>query len=155
MNPDATAPHVEPVTDPAAAARLDHALRGHDGGSAAQFAAAAEDPGRGLWGICEHGELIAFILWAQGPFDIELEMVGVAPARRRSGLAGVLIETMLATGRAAQMERALLEVRAGNAAAIALYRRHGFAVDGHRRGYYPAPTGELVREDAVLMSRML
>jgi ribosomal-protein-alanine N-acetyltransferase len=39
-------------------------------------------------------------------------------------------------------------VRAGNAAALALYRRFGFAQSGCRRGYYP-DNGE----DALLLTR--
>jgi ribosomal-protein-alanine N-acetyltransferase len=43
-----------------------------------------------------------------------------------------------------------LEVRASNAAAIALYRRNGFCQVGIRRAYYSAPV-----EDAVLMQAPL
>jgi ribosomal-protein-alanine N-acetyltransferase len=41
-----------------------------------------------------------------------------------------------------------LEVRAGNAPAIALYEGEGFVRVGVRRGYYPAAGG---REDALLL----
>ena len=41
----------------------------------------------------------------------------------------------------------MLEVRASNAPAIALYEKHGFAAVGRRKNYYDAP-----REDAVLMT---
>ena len=50
------------------------------------------------------------------------------------------------------MRRMVLEVRASNAAAIALYRRAGFSDIGLRRDYYQAENG---REDAILMGREL
>ena len=40
-----------------------------------------------------------------------------------------------------------LEVRASNAPAIALYRKHGFQTVGQRRNYYQKPD-----EDALLMT---
>lgn len=41
-----------------------------------------------------------------------------------------------------------LEVRASNAPAIALYRKHGFQEAGRRKNYYQQP-----REDAIIMTR--
>lgn len=41
-----------------------------------------------------------------------------------------------------------LEVRPSNAAAIALYEKHGFAQVGRRKDYYTDP-----REDALLLTR--
>ena len=49
-------------------------------------------------------------------------------------------------------ERFYLEVRASNAAAIALYEAAGFAEMGVRHNYYPAKKG---REDALLMAMEL
>jgi ribosomal-protein-alanine N-acetyltransferase len=43
-----------------------------------------------------------------------------------------------------------LEVRAGNLAALTLYRRFGFVEVGRRKGYYRDPA-----EDAVLMDLLL
>jgi ribosomal-protein-alanine N-acetyltransferase len=43
-----------------------------------------------------------------------------------------------------------LEVRASNAAALALYQRYGFSTTGLRRAYYSVPV-----EDAVLLEAPL
>jgi len=56
---------------------------------------------------------------------------------------------LLERARAARAERADLEVRAGNAAAIALYASEGFVPVGRRRRYYGNG------EDALLMSLVL
>ena len=49
------------------------------------------------------------------------------------------------------VSRLLLEVRAGNAAAIGLYRKYGFIETGRRKNYYPLPEGGY--EDAILMEK--
>ncbi len=60
----------------------------------------------------------------------------VDPARRGQGLGALLLEDAVDQARAAGAPAITLEVREDNAAAQALYRRHGF-VDSHRReGYY-------------------
>jgi [ribosomal protein S18]-alanine N-acetyltransferase len=76
----------------------------------------------------------------------ELENLVIAPEHRHRGMGGQLLQAWLewAAGRGAG--HALLEVRASNLAALALYRRWGFKEQGRRRGYYTQPT-----EDAVLM----
>lgn len=73
----------------------------------------------------------------------------VEPAARRRGIASRLIERLVEqTAERGTGDGWTLEVRAGNDAAIALYRRHGFAIAGRRAGYY-RDTGE----DALVMWR--
>ena len=73
----------------------------------------------------------------------------VRATSRRQGIAGQLLRAALQRAERAGASRCLLEVRAGNAAAQALYQSLGFVEDGRRTGYYPGTAG---REDAVLMS---
>ncbi|MFZ5653569.1 MAG: ribosomal protein S18-alanine N-acetyltransferase [Pseudomonadota bacterium] len=79
--------------------------------------------------------------------EAELLNVLVAPEYRRRGLGRALVEAGAAAVAGARWLH--LEVRAGNAAARALYGGLGFERVGIRRGYYPAADGG--REDAVLM----
>ena len=72
--------------------------------------------------------------------------VAVDPRFRRQGVGGELIAAFVRFG-AARLAFLTLEVRASNAAAIALYRKYGFRQAGRRRGYYEDP-----REDALLMT---
>jgi ribosomal-protein-alanine N-acetyltransferase len=74
--------------------------------------------------------------------------IAVLPECRRRGFARRLLQHAFAALRERGCRRCFLEVRASNAAAIALYRHMGFVFDGVRRNYYPAASG--AREDAHL-----
>ena len=76
--------------------------------------------------------------------------LAVIPGQRGRGLGDLLVDTLLdrAVGRGAGA--LMLEVRADNDAARALYRRHGFVEVSVRRRYYQP--GDV---DAVVMRRRL
>ena len=76
----------------------------------------------------------------------EVLNVAVLPAFRRRGIARLLLGTLMEEGRAAGVSSFTLEVRAGNAAALALYEGLGFHRAGVRKNFYTLPT-----EDAVIM----
>ncbi|MFD2192087.1 ribosomal protein S18-alanine N-acetyltransferase [Pistricoccus aurantiacus] len=122
--------------------------------SAAQLRQALDDPLLYISGaIGSGGKLIGYAVLARLPFDAELQAITVAPQWRRQGIARALIEGLVSRARDWQSERLLLEVRAGNAGAIDLYRALGFKEDGRRPGYYMGMGND--REDAILMSRPL
>jgi len=100
--------------------------------------------------LAELGELPAGYIHSQLIMD-ELTVLNllVRPTSRRQGIAGQLLRAALQRAEREGAIRCLLEVRAGNGAALALYRSLGFVEDGRRTGYYPGIAG---REDAVLMS---
>ncbi|MCZ7650764.1 MAG: ribosomal protein S18-alanine N-acetyltransferase [Thermoanaerobaculia bacterium] len=81
--------------------------------------------------------------------EAELLRVAVEPEFRQRGLARRLLEAALLALAQEGVRRVFLEVAAGNAAALALYRRLGFFLQGRRRAYYPAG------EDALLLAREL
>ena len=74
--------------------------------------------------------------------------VAVGPDYRRRGIADALIERLMTLCRAHGLSFVTLEVRAGNAPAVALYTKHGFQPVGLRKNYYERP-----REDALLMTK--
>ena len=73
--------------------------------------------------------------------------VAVDPACRRQGVANQLLQVFDSFARGNHLAFLTLEVRASNAPAIALYRKHGFQTVGQRRNYYQKPD-----EDALLMT---
>lgn len=75
--------------------------------------------------------------------------LAVDAARRRQGTGRALLEGLVDWATRAGAPSLLLEVRAGNDAALALYAAAGFGVDGRRPRYYPDG------EDALLLRRAL
>ena len=76
-----------------------------------------------------------------------IDNIAVEPNARRHGVADELLDVFCRFGEA-NLAFLTLEVRASNAPAIALYRKHGFEEAGRRKNYYTKPT-----EDAVIMTR--
>lgn len=75
--------------------------------------------------------------------------IAVAPDYRREGLGGKMLDLLIDVSREHGMKSITLEVRASNAAAIALYEKYGFEKCGLRKRYYQG------NEDAVIMTRAL
>lgn len=67
----------------------------------------------------------------------DIMTIAVAPAGRRRGIGSLLLDHLLHLARAAGEAHVLLEVRADNEPAIALYTRFGFTTISVRRRYYP------------------
>lgn len=79
--------------------------------------------------------------------DADVLLVVVAPGARRRGLGRELTEVLCRTLAALGAERVLLEVRAANTAARALYAATGFEEVARRRSYYRDG------EDALVLAR--
>lgn len=83
-----------------------------------------------------------------GP-EAELLLVGVAVGDRGRGFGTALLTAAKRDAADRGVETMFLEVRDGNARALALYRAGGFAVVGRRRDYYRGGGAE--RFDAITM----
>ena len=94
----------------------------------------------------EAGSILGYTVLSVILDEGNLDNIAVAPAYRRQGVADALLSVVTGFGRE-HLSRLMLEVRASNAPAIALYEKYGFAAVGRRKNYYDAP-----REDAVLMT---
>ncbi|MBD2346000.1 ribosomal protein S18-alanine N-acetyltransferase [Anabaena subtropica] len=68
--------------------------------------------------------------------EAHITIVAVHPQYHRQGLGQALLYFLLKTAGDRGLERATLEVRASNLAAISLYQKFGFQTAGRRRGYY-------------------
>jgi len=78
--------------------------------------------------------------------ELHLLNLGVHPAWRRQGLGTQLIQHVLKTATEKGTLRIILEVRASNEAAQALYQKMGFRQIGLRKNYYCKP-----KENALLL----
>ncbi len=89
--------------------------------------------------VCEfQGDLLA------------IDEIAVLPARRRCGIASALLNVAAAEGIRRNCKEITLEVRSGNAAAIAFYDNVGFQAAGVRKGLYKDPP-----DDAIVMMKKL
>jgi ribosomal protein S18 acetylase RimI-like enzyme len=90
-------------------------------------------------------------LCAAGMVDeVELQVIAVEPGHWGLGIGSELLQALLGGIRSRAYRIIHLEVREGNAGALALYRKWGFASAGRRPKYYRNPD-----EDALLLSLTL
>jgi ribosomal-protein-alanine N-acetyltransferase len=91
------------------------------------------------------GELVGYAGLAVVRPEAWVNNLAVRRDRQRAGIGRLLLEDLLAYGRALGATHTLLEVAADNGPAQRLYDRYGFEVIGVRRGYYqPSNTDALV-----------
>ena len=79
--------------------------------------------------------------------EAHIATIAVHPDFRRQGLGEQILIHALRAVQDEGARRVFLEVRAGNFAAQALYKKYGFEIAGVRRGYYRDNN-----EDALLMN---
>ena len=101
------------------------------------------------------GRIIAYGVLMLAPGEAQLLNLSVVPDCRRRGLGRALLAQFVDDARRLGAEQMFLEVRVGNAPAIALYESAGFARIARRMAYYPPTPGTGVREDALVMRRAL
>ena len=107
-------------------------------------------PRRDYVAVERDGELAAYGGIDHGGHVADLMTVAVAPAHRGSGLGESMLDELEGRASAGGAEALMLEVRADNAPARALYDRRGYAVLNVRRRYYQP--GDV---DALVMRKLL
>ena len=98
----------------------------------------------------ENGAVVGYVGMLYVLDEGYISNVAVRPDHRRRGIAEALLAALEARGRALMLSFLTLEVREGNAAAIALYEKRGYRIAGRRKNYYEKPT-----EDALIMTLTL
>lgn len=96
------------------------------------------------------GPVVGYAGLDHGGEVADVMTLAVVPARRGTGLGDRLVAELTRRARARGAQALMLEVRADNAAAIRLYRRHGLEQVGVRRRYYE-PGGV----DALVLRRRI
>jgi ribosomal-protein-alanine N-acetyltransferase len=108
----------------------------------AHFLAAVDQEQAGPAGVVIVGYHCFWIVFE----ELRLMNLAVRDSMRRRGIGEALVTEALRMGLGQSASRAVLEVRASNDAALALYQRIGFTRISTRPRYYTNPV-----EDAVLM----
>jgi ribosomal-protein-alanine N-acetyltransferase len=98
------------------------------------------------------GVMLGYAVLMLAVDESELLDIAIDAGHQRQGWGRKLLDEIMVLARHFGMHCMVLEVRASNKAAIALYRKAGFGDIGLRRDYYQAQNG---REDAILMGREL
>ena len=114
--------------------------------SARDYTRAADGEMTG-WCMEENSAVSGFIVARRVANELEILNFAVRPEDRRRGLGKSLLDHTLAWAKNLSSERAFLEVRISNLAAIRFYERNGFEVSGRRPRYYTAPV-----EDALVLA---
>jgi ribosomal-protein-alanine acetyltransferase len=123
---------------------LEAELFGSDAWSEASLREELSGPGRRAVVLDEEGAVLGYAVTMRAGDVVDLHRIAVRPDRQRQGLAALLLADALDAARADGAERMLLEVSAGNAAAVAFYDAQGFARIDVRRRYYRDGSDALV-----------
>ncbi len=81
--------------------------------------------------------------------EVHLLNISVIQDRQGQGVGSGFLLRLMNEARHLGARQCFLEVRPSNEAALKVYKRHGFASIGRRKGYYPSQNG--AREDAIVM----
>ncbi len=99
-----------------------------------------------------NGLLAGFAIIRLAADEAEILTLASDPESRRQGIGLRMLQRVVSELPAYGVRTIFLEVGAGNAAALGLYRNAGFTAAGLRPGYYVMET---MREDAVIMRKSL
>ena len=94
----------------------------------------------------EEGKVIGYAGLSQVLDEGDVTKIVVDEAYQGRGLGTLLVNALLQEGEKRGIQTFTLEVRAGNRAAIHVYEKLGFEVEGVRRRFYERPV-----EDALIM----
>ncbi|MGQ0467534.1 MAG: ribosomal protein S18-alanine N-acetyltransferase [Sporichthyaceae bacterium] len=127
-------------------AAIDAELFGTDAWSEATFwSELAGVPDRRWYRVAEVGEqIVGYVGLAVVDRTADVQTVAVRATAHGQGWGGVLLDALLQEADARGCEEVLLEVRADNEPALALYARRGFASIATRRRYYADGTDALI-----------
>ncbi|SNT69049.1 ribosomal protein S18-alanine N-acetyltransferase [Psychrobacter sp. LV10R520-6] len=94
-------------------------------------------------------DILGYCLYQVVFEQAEILRIGTHPKHQRQGIASQLFAVLNKEMEANRVESLLLEVRADNAPAIALYEQQGFTVIHRRKNYYQQP--HQLSIDALIM----
>lgn len=118
----------------------------HEPWSEQVFADDFAAPGHIWWVAHDEGQIVGYAGGVMAADEVQISNVGVAPERRREGIAARLLARVTYDAQMLNAGTSELEVDATNKAAQALYAKLGYAEVGRRPNYYGPGHGALVME---------
>ena len=107
----------------------------------------SDNPASRNWVVEADERVVAMLVLWLIVDEAHIATIATHPDFRRRGIGERLLLEALIAAREEGARRAFLEVRAGNVAAQAMYRKYGFEIAGVRPHYYKDN-----KEDALLMN---
>jgi ribosomal-protein-alanine N-acetyltransferase len=118
-------------------AELEGELFPHDRWSVEQFWSELALPTRSYVVAMDAGTVVGYAGLFALPPQSDVQTIAVRADQQGRGVGNALLVALLDEAERRGAHETLLEVRADNGAAIALYSRHGFERISARRSYYP------------------
>jgi ribosomal-protein-alanine N-acetyltransferase len=109
--------------------------------TAERVAASIRDPNVNVLVARANGRIVGFAIMRYGDDNAHLDLLAVAPAYRRFGIARQLLEWLEKCAVVAGIFTVALEVRAGNEGAQLFYQRMGYRPLADLPGYYQGVEG--------------
>ena len=106
-----------------------------------------DNPVSYLYVLLSDDEEVGYICYWEVADESHLMNIAVHPKKRGRGYGRMLLGKMIENGESHSVDKAWLEVRPSNSAAICLYEKSGFKRVAVRRGYYSD-----TKEDAIIMA---
>jgi ribosomal protein S18 acetylase RimI-like enzyme len=107
------------------------------------------------WIAQENGQMAGFAIveWEQETDDTiaYIQTLEVAPAKRGAGVGSELLRRVEGSARKAGAAQIWLHADAENAAAIRLYERHGYQINGREEDYYARGSAALIYSKLLVM----
>ncbi len=108
------------------------------------------NPAHYLIGMYREGEIIGCCLYSMVAGEAEILQFFIRYELQHQGYGKQLLQHILATLDAEDIEQTFLEVMVGNTPAINLYHQLGFNIIGNRKNYYHVDGKKI---DALMMAR--
>jgi ribosomal-protein-alanine N-acetyltransferase len=96
--------------------------------------------------VDEDGTVAGYAMMWHVVNEGHINNIAVSEPYRRMGVGSLLMDRLFEEARRLEMIGLTLEVRIGNRAAMGLYHKYGFKVEGLRKNYYSD-----TKEDAAIM----
>jgi len=107
-----------------------------------------DKPAGRAWAITEEQGVQGVVWFSVVQDEAEIIDIRVGEGFRRTGIGESLLTQSFEKLRLSEIRSVFLEVRSSNTAALAFYKKLGFAMMGRRENYYKTAVG---REDALMM----
>jgi ribosomal-protein-alanine N-acetyltransferase len=103
-----------------------------------------------LVAINENEKIIGHVSMRHIINEGHINNIAVLAEERKRGVGSLLLKALIGEAVKREIIGLTLEVRVSNNAAIKLYEKYGFTIEGYRKNYYSSPS-----EDAAIMWKKL